>query len=337
MKNKRVCYLGYSLIIALIVLMIVPGCLFASTGKGKAVFADQGFDSIMTHNRIAGFILKHGYGFEPEYLMGESITALTGIGRGDIDVFMECWVDNYKKAYDKALSTGAQDLGSNFPDSWQGWLVPTYVIKGDPKRGIKPLAPDLKSVYDLVKYWKVFQDPEDPTKGAFISCIPGWGCQKINGLKLTGYGLDKYFNAVVPGSDAALSGSMFAAYQKGKPWVGYYWAPTWVLGKLDMTPLEEPPYDPTMWNDDASYACAYPSVKVNILVSAAFAKRAPEAIAFLKKYETTLKLNNTMLAHMKDTKARAEQTAVWFLKTYGDLWEDWVTPAAAKKIKKALK
>ena len=216
MKNKRVCYLGYSLIIALIVLMIVPGCLFASTGKGKAVFADQGFDSIMTHNRIAGFILKHGYGFEPEYLMGESITALTGIGRGDIDVFMECWVDNYKKAYDKALSTGAQDLGSNFPDSWQGWLVPTYVIKGDPKRGIKPLAPDLKSVYDLVKYWKVFQDPEDPTKGAFISCIPGWGCQKINGLKLTGYGLDKYFNAVVPGSDAALSGSMFAAYKKGK-------------------------------------------------------------------------------------------------------------------------
>jgi len=320
--------------IMIVMVGLTPCAVFAG---GKVVFADQGFDSIRTHNRIAGFILKHGYGYEPEYMMAESLTVLPSLGRGDIDIFMECWVDNYQEAYDKIVKTGkALDLGANFPDSWQGWLVPTYVIKGDPARGIKPVAPDLKTVFDLKDYWKLFKDPEDPSKGAFISCIPGWGCQKVNNLKLQGYGLDEQFNHIVPGSDAALSGSMIAAYKKGLPWVGYYWAPTWVLGKLDMTPLEEPPYDKNLWNDKDKYACAYPSVKVNIVVSAMFNKRSPEVVEFLKKYETTLQLNNVMLAHMKDTNATAGQTAVWFLKTYDELWTQWVPAEVAKKVKASL-
>jgi len=324
--------------VAAALMLMIGAAPYSVWAGGKVVFGDQGFDSIRTHNRIAGFIMKYGYGYEPEYMMAESLTVMPAIGKGDIDVFMECWVDNYQEAYDKVVETGkAYDLGANFPDSWQGWLVPTYVIKGDPARGIKPMAPDLKTVFDLKKYWKLFQDPEDPSKGAFISCIPGWGCQKVNGLKLKGYGLDKYFNHIVPGSDAALSGSMIAAYRKGHPWVGYYWAPTWVLGKLDMTPLEEPPYNEKLWNDKDKYTCAYPSVKVNIVVSTKFAKRAPELVEFLKNYETTLQMNNDMLAHMKDTNASAEQTAVWFLKTHEKLWTTWVPADVAKKVMAALK
>jgi len=62
----------------------------------------------------------------------------------------------------------AIDLGPNFPDSTQGWYVPTYVIKGDKERGIEPMAPDLKTVEDMPKYWELFQNPQIPGKRLFL-------------------------------------------------------------------------------------------------------------------------------------------------------------------------
>lgn len=308
---------------------------YATAASKKLVLADVGWDSVQVHNRIAGFILEHGYGYKVEYMPGETIPLFAGLARGDIDINMEVWIANQKEAYDKAIKAGqVVDLGSNFPDSWQGWLVPTYMIKGDPKRGIKPMALDLKSIEDLPKYWKLFKDPEDPSKGHFFNSVPGWECTKINTKKLKAYGLDKYYNDFITGSDAALNGSMAAAFKKGEPWLGYYWAPTWVLGILDMTPIEEPPYDKKLW--DTNYACAYPAVRVNIVVNASLQKRAPEIVEFLKKYETTQAMANKFLAYMRDKKANTQAAAIWFLKNYEDLWTGWVPENVAKKVKTAL-
>jgi glycine betaine/proline transport system substrate-binding protein len=332
-KNSKLTVIVMLILVATFILLPVSD----SRAVGKTLhIADASWDSIQVHNRIAGFILENGYGYAMEYIPGNTITLFAGTARGDIDINMEVWVANQREAIDKALAAGTvMDLGSNFPDSWQGWLVPTYVIKGDAKRGIKPMAPDLKSIKDLPKYWKLFKDQEDPSKGRFYSCIPGWECEKINEKKFKAYGLDKYYNIFLPGSDAALNGSMAAAYKRGKPWFGYYWAPTWVLGKLDMTPIEEPPYSKEAWDKD--HGCAYPSVKVNIFVNAGLAKKAPEVVAFLKKYETTQAMANKFLAYMQDKKASTSEAALWFLKNYEDLWTTWVPADVAKKVKAAMK
>jgi glycine betaine/proline transport system substrate-binding protein len=315
--------------------LLLPFSTNTTAASKKLVVADLNWDSAQVHNRIAGFIMEKGYGYEIDYVPGATITLFAGLVRGDIDINMECWVENQQEAYDKGIAAGKViDLGANFPDSWQGWLVPTYVIKGDVKRGIKPMAPDLRSISDLPKYWKLFKDQEDPSKGRFYSCIPGWECEKINEKKFKAYGLDKSYNIFLPGSDAALNGSMAAAYKKGQPWFGYYWAPTWVLGKLDMTPIEEPAYDKKVW--DTNYACAYPSVKVNIIVNASLEKRAPEIVEFLKNYETTQAMANKFLAYMQDEKANTQAAAIWFLKNYQDLWSGWVPADVAKKVTAAL-
>lgn len=326
----------------LVLCVLVPSLLFFTGTRAAAasgdllVFADLNWDSAQVHNRIAKFILENGYGYKIQFTPGATITLFAGLVRGDVDVNMECWVENQQEAYDKAIAEGSViDLGANFPDSWQGWLVPTYVIKGDPERGIKPMAPDLKSVYDMPKYWELFKDPEDPNKGRFYTCVPGWECEKINEKKFKAYGLDKTYNIFAPGSDAALNGSMAAAYKKGEPWFGYYWAPTWVLGKLDMTPLEEPPYDPKIW--EKSYKCAYPAVRVNIVVNSELSKKAPDVVEFLKKYETTQAMANKFLAYMQDNKASTEDAAEWFLKAYDSVWTQWVPAEVAAKVKAALK
>jgi glycine betaine/proline transport system substrate-binding protein len=334
--TKRKNYIFKVMVIVFgISLFLLSFSSYATAASKKLVVADLNWDSAQVHNRIAGFIMEKGYGYKIEYIPGATITLWAGLERGDIDIEMECWVENQQEAHDKGIAAGKViDLGANFPDSWQGWLVPTYVIKGDAKRGIKPMAPGLKAIDDLPKYWKLFKDAEDPSKGRFYSCIPGWECEKINEKKFKAYGLDKSYNIFLPGSDAALNGSMAAAYKKGEPWFGYYWAPTWVLGKLDMTPIEEPPYDKKLWG--TSYACAYPAVRVNIIVNASLEKRAPEIVEFLKKYETTQAMANKFLAYMRDKKANTQAAAVWFLKNYQELWSGWVPKNVVKKVKAAL-
>lgn len=83
--------------------------------------------------------------------------------------------------------------------------MPTFVIKGDPARGIEPMAPDLKTVKDLPKYWELFKDPEEPSKGRIYGAIPGWAVDETLYTKYQNYGLDKTFTYFSPGSETALA------------------------------------------------------------------------------------------------------------------------------------
>lgn len=328
----------------LILILMVPAM---ATAKKPIVFADFGWDSVQVHNRIAGFIIEHGLGYEIRFTPGETIMLNTALiaAKGDDapNVNMETWTENWQELYDKGEAKGQDPntaegfirLGPNFPNSVQGWYVPTYIVKGDPDRGIKPIAPDLKSVSDMPKYWELFKDPEDPSKGLFHSCIPGWSCKIVNDKKLKAYGIDQYYNVMEPGSGAALAASMESAYKRGKPWIGYYWAPTWILGKLDMTMLEEPPFDPAVFESTA--ACAYPAVKCDIIVHKKLPEWAPDVVAFLKNYRTTLELNNRFLAQMRDTGGKPQDGAMWFLENYEDLWTQWIPAEVAAKVKAAMK
>jgi len=314
---------------ALLLLIPFVGCAAEAPGKQAVVFADLGWDSVQVHNRIAAFIIENGYDYpKSEFIPGETIPLFAGLSKGDVDINMECWVENQQEAYDKAIAAGeVVDLGSNFPDSWQGWLVPTYMVEsGEIPAGI--------SIENMPDYWELFKDPEDPTKGRFYSCIAGWECEKINEEKFKEYGLDEYYNVFLPGSGAALAASMVGAYEKNEPWFGYYWAPTWVLGKLDMTPIEEPPYSDAVWNNN--HACGYPSVKVNIVVHSTLQDEAPDVVEFLKNYETTQALNNKALAYMQDSGSDTQGAATWFLKEYETVWTQWVSSDVASKVKAAL-
>lgn len=307
--------------------------------KPVLVMADVTWDSIKVHNRIAGFIIEKGYGYPaPEYIFCETLPALQGLSGGDIDIYMEVWADNFEEAWNEALTEGTvKALGECFPDAPQGWYVPTYMIKGDPDRGIEPMTPDLKSVSDLPRYWELFKDSEVPTKGRLHNSPPGWTCTRINEFKFEAYGLNETFNLFSTGSDTALATSMVTAYNKGKPWVGYYWEPTWVMGKLDMTLLEEPEYDETLYTEESNYACAFPAAKVLIGINSELFNNSPELVEFLSNYSTTLNQNNDCLAYMIDNDGEPQKAAVYFLQKYPEVWSSWVPQEVADKVSAALK
>ncbi len=337
-KNAFGRLLIFSLIFSLV--LIGAGCASgdkqqSDTGKPTLIFADAGWDSMKFHNSVAQIIVEKGYGYPTDTMIGSTPITFDGLTRGNIHIYMETWTSNIIELYKPAIESGdVIELGVNFDDNVQGLYVPTYLIKGDPERGIEPMAPDLKSIKDLPKYWELFKDPEEPTKGRIYGAIPGWEVDTILRQKIINYGLDEYYNYFSPGSDTALATSMVKAYEKGEPWLGYYWEPTWVMGLLDMTLLEDAPYSDELWND--GYKCAFPTVPCTVVVNKEVPEMAPDVVEFLKNYKTSSALTNEALAYMQGNEATPMDAALWFIKEYQDLWTKWVPEEIAAKVLESI-
>ena len=306
----------------------------AAAAPKKITFMDCQFDSQMVHNEIAKFIVENGFdGYSVEFVTGSPLLLWQAMLVGDIDVDIEEWPDNVG-TYDEDVARGdVIPLGILVPDSAQGIYVPRYVIEGDPERGIKPMAPDLKHVKDLPKYSHLFKDPDAPSRGRIFGGIPGWMSEKIMAQKYLFYKLNEGYNYCLVGNEAMMYASLVSAYNLGDPWVGYLYEPSWITGKLDMVMLEDEPYDPQLLHEGT---CAFPSQALTVCVGKHFPEKAPELLDFFKKYQTGRERINAALAYLEDTQESHTQTAIWFLKKHDFLLDEWLTPAQAKKVRDAL-
>lgn len=303
--------------------------------KETIVMADPGWDSVRVHNSIAGIIMKEGFGYDTEVIPGTTAATFLGFRQGEIDVYMEVWQDNIIEQYTEALEKNEiVEVSTNFDDNAQGLYVPTYVIKGDKERGIEPMAPDLKTVKDLEKYPEVFNDPEDKDKGRIYGAPSSWAVSEIVKTKVENYGLGENYNVFDPGSDTSLATSLASAYDKGEPWVGYYWAPTWVTGKFDVTLLEDAPFDKEKWEN--GYRTEFKPVDVTVCVNSGLVDAAPDVVEFLKNYTTSSDLTAEALAYMQENDTDADAAAKWFLSEHEDVWTKWVSEDVAQKVKSAI-
>ncbi len=135
------------------------------------VFADLDWDSVRIQNAIAKFIIKEGYGCEIDGIEGGSLTLFPSLVKGNIHVFMELWLPNYQYEWKEAIRQGSIiPLGRSLDDQWQStFVVPTYVIKGDPGRGIEPMAPDLKTPEDIRRYKDLFDTESSGGKAVLVN------------------------------------------------------------------------------------------------------------------------------------------------------------------------
>ena len=300
------------------------------------VFAGLDWGSAQLHNHIAGQILQAGFGCSYTDIPGSTIPMVQGLVRGDIDINMEIWFNTAPEMYHEASAAGdVLDLGLNMNAAEMSFLVPRYVIEGDPERGIAPMAPDLKSVSDLPMYAELFKDPEQPDKGRYYNCIIGWQCELTNNKKMAAYGLEDHYTNFRPGAAPALDASMAAAYEKGEAWLGYYWGPTPLLGTYEMVPLEEPEWSQECWDGDRG--CAFQPSIVNVAVSKEFVDLASDdMVEFLRAYEVDQMLVSAYLAQQGSTQAEWDEVAREFLENEMGVWTAWVSDAVASRIQSAL-
>jgi glycine betaine/proline transport system substrate-binding protein len=299
---------------------------------------DLNWGSAHFQSELAKIMIEKGYEYPVELVPGATIPLTQGLRTGDVDVMIEGWYQNQKEAVDAGIDAGEIEmLGYLNDDNWQsGFVVPTYVIEGDAERGIEPMAPDLKTVSDLAnpEYKELFKNPENPSKGVILNGPPGWECEIVIPEQIAAYGLADDYDTLNAGSSEGLFASLKSAYDKGEPWIGYIWGPTWISGALDLTLIEEPAYDEAVWNDN--HACAWPSVDLFVASTAGFVDRAPEVATMFTKWDFPTATLAMVLAWMTDNDAEPVDAAVWFLKEHEELWSKFVTSDAASKIKAAV-
>ena len=317
----------------------------SANAECKARLGDFDWSSANVHTAIATFILENGYGCQVEVTKGSTTPIMAAHYDGQLDVITEVWYDNIIANYEPHVAAGTiKNIGVNTPDSQQAF----YVDKTTADKY------NLKSVEDMKdpKIAALFKDPEDPSKGRMTSCISGWTCYTVNLVKQKEYGLDKFYTNFDPGSGGALDAAIAGAFAKKKPIFTYYWAPTGLMGKVDLVRLTEPKFSKKCWDDmsavvedikangpDAykpSCACEYRDMALTKSVLTEWAKAHPEETKFLEKYTVPTATVNKMLAFYEDeSDGDMELTAKEFLKTES-MWKDWVPANVAKKVSAAL-
>ncbi|MBD8099682.1 ABC transporter substrate-binding protein [Pseudomonas fluorescens] len=315
----------------------------ASAAQAPVHFADLNWESGSLITEVLRFIVEKGYGLPTDTLPGTTITLETALAKNDIQVIGEEWAGR-SPVWVKAEAEGkVVGLGDTVKGATEGWWVPEYVVKGDPAKGIKPLAPDLKSVQDLARYKDVFKDPESPDKGRFLNSPIGWTSEVVNRQKLKAYGLDDSYVNFRSGSGAALDAEIASSIRRGKPVLFYYWSPTPLMGRYQLIQLQEPPFDAQAWKTltDADNPDPKPTrslaSKLSIGVSTPFQKEHPQITQFFEKVEFPIEPLNQALAKMSENHTPPRDVAQAFLKAHPEVWKAWLTEDVALKVESALK
>lgn len=301
------------------------------------IFANLNWDTARMQNAIARFIVENGYGYPTDTipdLPGGAGDVWKSLVNGNINVYLELWLPNLREEWELALETGSViPLGKSLDVTWQsGFVVPTYMIEGDPATG-DALSPSLKTVHDLRSYAEVFALPDSDGKAVLWNCPPIWGCSKINEGQVRAYGLDDVIELRNPGSEEELFNRVLQANEDKLAWLGYMWSPTKTASTLSLTRLEEPSCDVGQNPEDG---CGYDESRVRIAVHPSLVAEAADLVELFRKWD--FKESTLFVAEecMGETGGDFEKAAVCYLKKEQAVWTQWVTTKAARKVREAL-
>lgn len=306
---------------------------------GKVTVANMNWQSAEVLANIDNIILSKGYGCEVDLVPGDTMPTLTGMmEKGQPDVAPEAWINAVRVPLDAAVAEGRLHYAAEAlkDGGVEGWWIPKYVADAHP---------EIKTIDDALKQPKLFPAPESKGKGGVYNCPAGWNCQLTTASAFKAWGAAKKgFVLVNTGSAAGLDGSIAKAYERKQGWLGYYWAPTSILGKYEMVKLDAGvPFDKEGFESCNSKAdCEKPvktdwaAAKVFTVVTDRFKKAGGPAFDYLSQRSWGNETVNQLLAWMSANQATGEDGARHFLQTQPELWTTWVTPEAAEKIKTAI-
>jgi len=317
----------------------------ANAACGKVVVASQNWASAELMAEVDKFILEKGYGCEVELIPGATMPPFASMDeKGAPDMNPEQWANAVFIPLTKAVEEGRLVIANKAPITGLGegwWLTPGSIEKHPELKGM--------TAVEILEHPEWFPYKEDPSKGAFVGCPAGWGCQLANAQLFRAFEMEKKGWVLVdPGSAAGLDGSIAKAAESDKNWFGYYWSPTSIIGKYNMVAVDfgVPFAGSENWDGcivkpeqecDNPKPSAWTHSEVNTVVTDNFKKTAgKKAMKYLKKRTYPGEVMNAMLVYMADNQADGADTAIEFLKTQESVWTKWVPSSVAKKVKAGL-
>ena len=297
--------------------------------KDTIVFSDLNWTSAQVQNRVAQYIVEHGYGYPTDLVFGGTLPLFEGLRKGDTHVTMEIWLPNQEIGWNEALEQGTVvSVGTSLVGDWQS----TFVIPGY----IAEQYPDLKTPVDLKKpeFQELFSTDDSRGKARLVACVPGWSCELVNDEQIESYGLTDHLHIIKPGSQDAMFSEIFGAYERQEPWLGYMWGTGDPAIQLDLVLLEEEPYSEECWA--SGKMCHFADSLVLIAVHNSLLPRAPGVVGFLQNWDFGVPAYNRVFVWSSENDATPEETAIYWLENNRDSWMSWVTDEAAGKVTAAL-
>jgi ABC-type proline/glycine betaine transport system, permease component len=316
--------------------------LFACNSGKPVRFADQNWESASFLTHVFVRILHDVFSCQTEIVPGTPAAAEAALGQNDLQVIAEIWSGRSAIIEDAIKAGKVKVVGDTLEGgAEQGWYVPDYVVKGDPARGIAPMAPDLQTWQDLPRYKELFRDAEEPSKGRFLNCPTGWVCEGTNSRLLSLYGLDEHFNNFRAGTGAALDASISAAYERGQPLLFYYWQPAGLMAKYRFHRIGLPPFNEACWDTIVSgkgdpCPTDFLAARLAVALSAPFAEAQPDIVAFFEKVQFKPELLNGAILEMTEQRIAGSDMAERFLKQNPEVWSAWLNAEQAQRLEVAL-
>ena len=227
MKLKRI------LLSALFVLGVTSFGNVANAKCGDISIANMNWASANFMAEVDKIILEEGYGCNVELVPGATQPTFASMQeKGEPDVAPEFWANAAIIALNKAVDEGRMHSLNKAPITGLGegwWVLPATLEK----------HPELTTAEAILARPDLFPHPEDPSKGGFHICPPGWNCELSNRNLYKAFDMEaKGWAIVETGSAAGLDGSIAKAAERGENWFGYYWSPTALIGKYDMQAVD---------------------------------------------------------------------------------------------------
>ena len=308
---------------------------------GKVTIADMNWASASMMAHVDKAILE-AMGCEVELVVGATMTTWASMdATGEPDVAPEIWANAMATLVDSAVGAGRIHIGNAAPMSGlgEGWFITPYTQDANP---------ELVTVEDVIARPDLFPDKEDPSKGFFMGCPAGWGCQLSSQSLFKAHGMaEKGWVLGDPGTAAGLDGSIAKASEQGENWFGYYWSPTTFVGKYDLRAVDLGAFaGADNWDGCVALgadACADPQPsgwtesRVNTLLSDNFFYHGPsEGMAYFAARVYPGSVMNGMLVWADENGATGADMASHFLSNHGDVWNAWVDADVAAAVEAAL-
>ncbi|MEO8488242.1 glycine betaine ABC transporter substrate-binding protein [Pseudomonas sp.] len=232
-------------------------------------YVDGWSDSVAT-THVAAEVIKQKLGYDVKLQAVATGIMWQGVATGKLDAMLSAWLPVTHGEYWAKNKDKVVDYGPNFKDAKIGLIVPEYV--------------KAKSIEDL--------KTDTSFKNKIVGIDAGSGVMLKTDEAIKAYGLDYKLQA---SSGAAMIAELTRAEDKQESIAVTGWVPHWMFAKWKLRFLDDP---------KGIYGAAE---TVNSIGSKGLEKKAPEVVAFLKKFQWASKdeIGEVMLAIQEGAKPEA--------------------------------
>ena len=273
--------------IALVALAVVASAVAAgssssrATACGNVTLNENAWAGSTSNVYVVKYVLEKKLGCKVKVTdITEGQPNFQAMADGKIDAVLEDWQN--LPSFPQYTKTGkVVNLGGNGITGVIGWYIPRYLLKQYPQfatwKGLKGKE-------------SVFKSPESGSQGMFLGGDPSY-VQKDKAL-IDGLGLN--FKHVVAGAEPAQVARWSQLYKQKKPVIFYWYDPQYLNAQYDLVQVQLPARfkgcqdDEKKGGDPKKYACAYPSYRLDKVISGKFAKSGSPAVSVIKKFKWTL-------------------------------------------------